>query len=389
MHDERLTIMHVCHIIHSLGAGGAEQVLVELAAVAREGGFTMSVVALVGQADAVNAQALTNLGVPVQSLQLRTRWDPRGITRAARQVAALGPDVVHTHLKHADLVGAFAARRLGVPQVSTLHLIEEVAAGPAYAKRWVAGRVRESVAARTIAVSDAQRDWYLQNFPVNPERVVTIHNGVLPTQPAQPEARAASRASLGRGDADVLVANVALMRPGKGHDDLLAAIRMLPEESLLHFVLVGDGPELSRLQTVVRGDPVLSARVTFTGYRSDVPHLLGAMDMVVHPSHADALPTALIHALSAGLPIIATDVGGIPEIVGDDAGVLLPPGDPEQLGALLQVLAVDPERREAIGKAGRQRFQEHFDATVWAQHLGDLYREVVDLKSPPSRPGRG
>ena len=380
--------MDVCHIIHSLGPGGAEQLLVELAQVADEGGFTISVVGLVGEPDAVNAKALADLGVPVRSLGLPSRWDPRGITRALRVVSELRPDVIHTHLKHADLVGAVAARRFGVPQISTLHVIEDVSSGPAYVKRWIAGRVRGIVAARTIAVSDAQRRWYLENFPAAPERVVTIHNGVLPGRPLPTEGRAAVRSSLGRSEADVLVANVALMRPGKGHDDLLAAIRMLPDESPLHFVLVGDGPELGRLQQEVRGDATLGTRVTFTGYRSDVPRLLQAMDLVVHPSHADALPTALIHALSAGLPIIATNVGGIPEILGNAAGVLLEPAAPEELGLALQRLSLDPERREAMGAAGRRRFEELFEARVWARHLGEVYREVVDLSSPPTRPGR-
>jgi glycosyltransferase involved in cell wall biosynthesis len=376
--------MHVCHIIHSLGAGGAEQVLVDLATVADKGGFSMSVIGLMGQPTGVNARALLELGVPVRTLGLRTRWDPRGFTRAIREVAALQPDIVHTHLKHADLVGAVAALRLRVPQVSTLHIIEGASSGTAYAKRWVAGKVRTRAAMRTIAVSEAQRQWYLEHFPTDPSRVVTIHNGVLPGRPLDAATRAATRALLSRSDADVLAANVALMRPGKGHDDLLAAIGMLPDDSCLHVVLVGDGPELGRLKSVVGADRSLSARVTFTGYREDVPQLLLAMDLVVHPSHADALPTALIHALAAGVPVVATHVGGIPEIVGDDSGVLVPPATPAVLARTLQDLSVDPGRRELMGAAGTRRFEARFDARMWAQRLGELYREVFDLSRSAS-----
>ena len=134
----------------------------------------------------------------------------------------------------------------------------------------------------------------------------------------------------------------------------------------VRFVLAGSGPEEARLRARVEAEG-LAGRVVFAGFREDVAALLAAADLVVHPSHADALPTALIHALAAGVPAVATRVGGIPEIVGDDAGVLVPPAEPAALAGAVRDLAGDP------GGAGR-----------WARRPAPA--------SPPdsrARPGRG
>lgn len=369
--------MHATHIIHTLGPGGAEQVLVDLAHAAHAGGFSMSVVALVGDADLMHAQGLRKAGIAVRCLGLGSRWDLRAFGLALGAVRVLEPAVVHTHLKHADIVGAAVARRLRIAQVSTLHVIEDNVGGAAAAKRWAAGRVRSASATRTVAVSEAQREWYLANFPVDGDRVVTIHNGVAPGPVVSEEARTATRASFGCSAHDVLAANVAIMRTGKGHDDLLAALTLLPEASNLRLLLIGDGPEKRRLEEAVAADSRLARRVVFAGYRADVPALLQAVDLVVHPTHADALPTALIHALAAGVPIIATDVGGVPEVVGAEAGILLPAGAPALLARTLHEVAEDPRRRAEMGAAGRRRFLQEFEASRWAQRLGALYREVA------------
>jgi glycosyltransferase involved in cell wall biosynthesis len=373
--------VHVCHLIHSLGVGGAEQVLVDLARVSAETDMTLSVVSLVEPEDRTNWWQLERHGVAVHGLGLSSRWDPRAFPRAVAAVRHVAPDVLHTHLKHADLVGAVVARALRLPWVSTLHVIEETVSPVGAAKRWLAGQARRRAADRTVAVSEAQRRWFLERFPVDPGQVVTIPNGVVPAPVLSAGERATLRASIGVPPGAVVAANVAIMRPGKGHDDLLAALSRLPEDDALVVVLAGDGPERRRLEGIVADDDRLRRRVRFLGYRDDVPELLQAVDLVVHPSHADALPTALIHALGAGVPVVATEVGGIPEVVGEQAGVLLPPRDPARLASALRCLAQDPRARAAMGVAGRRRFDERFHARRWAESLDALYAAVVEERS--------
>lgn len=386
MHQPRL---RVCHVIHSLGPGGAEHLLVDLAHVAAGAGMELSVVSLMPATGLEYPRRLRALGVEVHSLDLPTRWDPRGLARGLAVLGNLAPSVVHTHLKHADLVGAFAVLRLGVPLVSTLHLIEDAPSPVGRAKRWAAAQARIRTAARTIVVSDALRRWYLAAFPVDPSRVVTVRNGVLAPPPVGEEAQRALRASLGVPPGCVMATMVGIMRPGKGHADLIAAAARVPEGLDVRFVLAGDGPLRRRLEAAARTDPRAAKRVVFAGFRTDVAELLAASDLIVHPSRFDALPTALIHGLAAGLPVVASDVGGIPEVVTPDAGRLVPPGDVRALADAVVALAGDPAARQHLGAAARRRFAAEFDAAAWARRLREVYAEAAKELAAGASPGPG
>jgi glycosyltransferase involved in cell wall biosynthesis len=173
------------------------------------------------------------------------------------------------------------------------------------------------------------------------------------------------------------------MRPEKGHNELLAAARAIGNEARVTFVLVGDGELRPALEATAAAAAPESAPVVFAGYRRDVAELLAASDIVVHPSFADALPTALIHALASARPIIASNVGGIPEIVTADAGILVGPGDIDGLVGAITSLAADPVRRSALGSGARRRYDEEFELSVWMQRLRARYERV--LTAPRSR----
>jgi glycosyltransferase involved in cell wall biosynthesis len=172
---------------------------------------------------------------------------------------------------------------------------------------------------------------------------------------------------------------VAVMRPGKGHEDLLEAAALLTESSV-RVALVGSGPEEARL--LARACELgMDGTLVFAGFREDVSRVLAAADLIVHPSRADALPTALIHGLAAGIPAVATAVGGIPEIVTPETGILIPPADPPRLATAILDLAGDAAGREEMGRAARRRFRECFDGSVWAARLHALYSSLL-ARSP-------
>ena len=368
--------VRVVHLIHSLEPGGAEAVLVDLARAAPAAGLELAVMPLVRPRDERYLAALRELDVAVLVLDLPSRWDVRAFPRSLSLLRAWHPDVVHTHLKHADLVGAVGARRLGLPMVSTLHIVDNHAGAVAGFKRRLAATGRLATAARTITVSEAQRRWYLDAFPsAHPDRVVTIHNGITDPgriSPARPGSEAVRR-SLGIPPGAVVVAQVGMLREGKGHHDLITALGLLGDIPDLRVLIVGDGPLRRSLELAC---VPLRDRLQFTGYREDVPALLEAVDVVVQPSEFDALPTTLIQALAAGLPIVATAVGGIPEIVTPDEGILVPPRNPVALAGAIRALATDRERRAALGGAARSRFERSFEASNWAARLRSLYVEV-------------
>lgn len=367
--------LHVVHVIHSLGPGGAEHTLVDLAGEASGQNMTMSVVSLMPLGANLYPRLLDEYGVTVQALDLSTRWDLRALVRGSRIIERLDPDVIHTHLKHADLVGAFSARRMKVPMVSTLHLIEDAPTTVGRAKRRLAAQARLSTAARTIAVSEPLREWYLDEFPAEPSSVVHIPNGVAVPEPVTDVQRGAIRRKIGvRPDALMAVA-VGILRPEKGHAVLLDAVERLSRDIDVQFVIVGDGPERSALERRAAAD-LVPDRVIFAGFREDVPEVLAASDMVVHPSLEDALPTALLYALGAGVPVVASNVGGIPEIVTSDIGILVRPGS---AGALAEGIQQMVEQLPAadLSDAGRTRFAERYDAAIWVERLRCLYDEVV------------
>jgi glycosyltransferase involved in cell wall biosynthesis len=274
-------------------------------------------------------------------------------------------------------VGALAAARLGLPLVSTLHLIEDAPVGiVARAKRSAGLIARSRFAARTIALSASQTDWYRQ-LSGSDDGLVVLPNGVIDPGPCASSRRAQMRAELGIPSHGLLVASASLMRPEKGHDLLLDAVRLLSDIPRLTVALAGDGPLRKHLEQRVAADELLRGRVSFLGYVQDVPGLLGAADLVLHTSLADALPTTLMHALAVSTPVVATRVGGIPDIVSPDVGMLAAT-DPAPIADAVRELAADPARRAMMGSAARARFLERFEATGWVRGLRGVYEEVLE-----------
>jgi glycosyltransferase involved in cell wall biosynthesis len=377
------TTLRVAHIIHSLGAGGAENVLVDLSTAAASAELELVVIALSPVADPMHARTLRMRGAAVIELELG-RWDLRAVPRTMRVLRDRRVELVHTHLKHADVVGAIAARLLRLPVVSTLHVIEDAGLSRVGRYKRAAGvAARRSSAARTIAVSSSQRSWYA-GMAGSADGLVVLPNGVADPGPPGTGDFAGLRSEIGVPRGAQLIVSVSLMRPEKGHALLLDAVATLPRDWPGVVVLAGDGPLRLGLEARVRADPALRDRVRFLGYRSDVPTLLRAADLVVHTSLEDALPTTLIQALAVGVPIVATDVGGIPDIVTPDVGRLVPARSDAIAGAVL-ALAENPRLRAKLGAAGRLRYEERFEAEGWARRLRGIYDEVL-AELPAVRP---
>lgn len=366
--------LKVAHVIHSLGPGGAEHVLVDLAGAAPAAAIELVVVALSPVPDPVHARDLVRLGVPVVQLDLG-RWDPRAVPRTLAVLREHGVQVVHTHLKHADIAGSLAAARLGVPAVSTLHLIESAPVRRIdRLKRRLGLVVRRRLADVTIAVSTAQQEWY--RTLARADDVVVLPNGVADPGVPTAAARTAVRAALGVEEDGTLAVSASLMRPEKGHHLLLDALERLPDYLDLTVALAGNGPLLGELTARVERTPALRRRVRLLGYRDDVPALLGAADLVVHTSLADALPTTLIHALGVGVPAVATDVGGIADIVTPRTGLLVRP-DAAEIAKAVEALATDAHHRAELGRGARERFLAEFAAPVWSARLRAVYESVL------------
>jgi glycosyltransferase involved in cell wall biosynthesis len=283
--------------------------------------------------------------------------------------------VVHTHLAYSDLLGGAAARSLGLPTVSTLHVMQWDGPGRERLKEPLYAAARRRCAQRVVTVSDAARQAYLATGRDKPDRVVTVRNGIVGRSRRGAGARV--RRELGIRADETVVAMVAVLRPGKGHDVAIEAMeRLRTEHPGTRLLILGDGPNKAEIMARARrlGDAVI-----FAGHRDDVLDVLDATDVLVHPTFHDAFPTALLEAMCARVPVIATAVGGIPEIVEDGVtGLTLsaPPASWE-LEAALRRLLREPEARRVLGCAARDRFDREFTAERWGQRLRGLYQAVV------------
>jgi glycosyltransferase involved in cell wall biosynthesis len=365
----------IAHLVPTLHPNGPEIGLVDLAGAAGEAGLELVVIALAATSDTTHVSALRRLGVPVVELGL-ARWDPRSVTRTAAQLRAHGAQLVHTHLPPADVVGAVAAVRTRIPAVSTLHRIENLPADRGdRLKRTARILARRQFMARTIAISRTQLEWY-RGLTGSGRNLVVVPNGVADPGVAASATRSARRAALDVADHEVLLVSSAPMRRGEGHELLLDALEALPDKLPLAVALVGDGPLRPWLESRVDRNDDLAARVRFVHRHQDPTRLLAAADIVVHTARSGAAPTALLRAMAAGVPVVATRVGGIPEIVTPATGVLVPLSAPALVDALVG-LTEDDERRGRMAAAARARFLAEYDAVGWARRLRHVYDDVL------------
>lgn len=365
-------------LIDSLTWGGAESLLADLAVGAPAAGIELSVGYLQNVDESPMAPRLRARGIEPECVGVRKLLDLESMRRVRRHLAAARPDIVHTHLGSSDLMGTLAARSLGLPAVSTIHLVlRRGSGGPRkeQVKERLMAMARRRGGARVIAVSEAARLAYLETRWDRPPHVVTVHNGIAASTPRV--APAAVRAELGLSPEALVVSMVTVLRPGKGHEVAVEVVRqLLPRFPHLRLLVAGDGPSLPDIRRLVEplGDAAL-----LLGHRTDVMELLGASDVLLHPTSMDAFPTVLLEAGAAGVPVLATAVGGIPEIVADGTTGLLVDAPPqvEQVAARLETLLADDALRARLGAAARERFDAHFTAERWAQRLRDVYDTVL------------
>ena len=368
-------LLRVHAIIDSLNWGGAEMLLGDLACVAPSVGIELTVAYLGVQNGNVAGERLRRNGIEPQAIPVRRLVDPVSVCAVRRHLAAVGPEIVHTHLEYADTLGALAARSLGLPAISTLHVMHWDQDVRSRTRARLAGFIRRRCAYRVVTVSEAASRAYLDQGWDASDHVVAIPNGssAVPT----PGRGRAVRHELGIASDALVVGMLSVLRPGKGHDVAVEAIGALTAElPHLRLLVAGDGPSRGDVERMMAA---LGPAAVMAGHRDDTMAVLDACDVLVHPSRFDALPSGLIEAMAAGVPVVATRVGGIPEIVIEGQTGLLVDAPPTAAGVAnaLRPLLNDPHLRAAMGARARERYRASFTAKHWAVQLRELYEQAI------------
>jgi glycosyltransferase involved in cell wall biosynthesis len=359
--------MKVVHLLKVTGVAGAEQHLLRLLPALRERGVEARFLGLdVGGTDAGRLyERLSDSGVPFEHVRCTVDVNPRMAGDVVRALRRLEPDLLHTHLVHADVYGALAARLTHTPFVSTRHNDDRYQLGPF---RYV-DRTFASGAQRLIAISDAVRR-FLVTAGLPDKKFETIHYGLdeMPALPSEVTPNAA-----GVPDRAPLALAIGRLIEQKDHATLLRAFARVHEhQPAAHLAILGEGPLRSDTETLAR-ELGLEGVVHLPG-RLETRDWLERADVFVHSSRWEGFGIVLLEAMLAGLPIAATRVSAVPEIVVDgETGALVGPGDAPALAAALEGLLADPKQGRALGEAGRRRARSEFSVSRMADATLALY----------------
>jgi glycosyltransferase involved in cell wall biosynthesis len=359
-----------------LAYGGAETQVVRLATRLKLRGWEVSVVSLMPPKAYV--EDLEAAGIPVFSLGIRRKLpDPRPVLRLARIIRKWQPDVVHSHMVHANLLARIVRPLAPFPiLVCTAHSIDEGGR-----LREVLYRLTDLFCDLTTQVSQAGLERYVHVGAVPRHKIRYIPNGV-DTERFKPnlEDRLKVRKELGV-DGFVWLA-VGRFDPQKDYPNMLQAFaRVVHKHSNAILLIVGDGPLRETMENMAR-ELGAEKYVKFLGIRRDIPQLMNAADAYVMSSSWEGMPNVLLEASATGLPIVATDVGGNREVVLDGiTGFLVPPRNPEALAeAVLRMMDLPEEKRREMGKAARKHVEDNFSLDRIVDMWEALYKELLEQK---------
>ena len=369
----------IFYLITGLYVGGAEKAFLELTRHLDRTKFEPVIGTLVG-GDLI--PFFERAGVKVYDFGMRHKLDPRVLLRLRRALLRERPVVLHTRLIYADLLGRLMGRWCGVPViVSTIPMVETIR------HHWfwkTLDRWTSQLADAIIVLSEHVRAELIKVERLDPSKFEIIPNGIARHEPHNYAQRQAKRALLGISSTARLIGIVSrLEEPRKGHHILFRAMQQLssgyPD---VYCVVIGDGPARSSLEAQVR-QLGLSDRVKFVGTQYDVEAWLSALDLFVLPSLNEGFPMAILEAMAAHRPVIATAVAGVPDIIIDhESGILIPPGNVDALARALQELLDDPELAKRLGEAGRTRFEERFDIRHITRQTETVYTRLLAERQP-------
>ncbi len=370
----------IVYIIDGLGMGGAERLMIPLLRNLDRNVFEPRVCVLQVRGGNPVAEDIRALGVAVDLLPVPYLRDLGAVPRIMKYLKQTEADLAHLQLELADTLGSLASRLCHLPSVSTLHTMPSQ---DMKLKSWAHQTMEfwslRLFCDRVISVSEEARQYHLKISGSPEKQNITIYNGIDLTRFANLDGeREAFRRELGIPSHAEVLTTLAVLREPKGIQFMIRAMPdILAARPHAYYLIAGDGAYRQALEEEVDKAGVRE-HVIFAGMRSDVHRVLAASDVFVLPTLTEALPTVLAEAMACRLPIIASAVGGVPEMVTDgDNGLLLQPGDPRALADACIGLLSDPDRRMKLARRGEQVVHGKFNVEGQVENLKKLYMDLI------------
>ena len=369
--------MKILLMLSSIAMGGTERNIVSVAPYFKKAGVDVMLCTLNKRRDSPLAEVFSSTGIERFDLGAKRMTDFRALRKLAILLREKKIDLVHAEDQDTIIYSGLARRLFNVPALMTRHVLQEPAHSwkTAMRSKMVFWSARYGVN-RVITVSEVVRQHFSKQAGVPLKRIHTIYNGIEIEKFDIGKSQRELRTELGWEVGCPIAIFISVLRPGKGFEVLFEAIPKI-RKTLPGFQLklVGSGELEAELR---RQAAPLGDAVEFLGQRMDIPQLLGASDVLIQSSWSEALPTVLIEAGAAAIPVVATNVGGTAEIVEDArSGYVIPAGDSEMLANRTIEILLSPDLKHRMGRHAREHVSKTFSLEKQARETIALYESVI------------
>jgi glycosyltransferase involved in cell wall biosynthesis len=362
-------------VVDSLRVGGAQKLISTFAVHASAYDIHPVIIRLREDDSPAVMDPIRAAGVQVVTMPAGSLLNQRRLNQLTDFLRQEKIDLVQTHLYYANILGAIASYRADVPVVATLHSIAPPMGWKSQLIQQIEDYCLRTYATRILAVGNMVARAHAGRYGAR--TVDVIINSIPKAQPILSQQREHLRHEITGNGSKPIVVTVGRFSSAKGYEDMIQAFKLLQERDVKPVLLmVGAGSMFDTIKEQIENSR-LSQSVVLAGERADVPQLLASSDVFASSSHREGLPLALLEAMMAGLPVVATSVGDIPNVVTSETGVIVPPHQPEKLAEALEDLLKNPEKRKAMGRAAQERAWSEYSVDAWMKKHLALYQEVL------------
>ncbi|MEX1997125.1 MAG: glycosyltransferase [Candidatus Andersenbacteria bacterium] len=367
---------HILHLITDLDVGGTEKSLLATLPHIQRPDMSHSVCCIMGKG--VIGQQLTERGIPVVYLDYQRWYDVIKVTwRFYNLLRRMKPHILVTYLIHADLFGRIIGTISGVRTIISYKRGSLLQWEFLQAAEWLT----KHLVSHYITVSRELKDVLITKLYISPEKITVVRNGIDTTTYEQTlETRKQVRTALRTLPDELVIGMVAKLRRGKGHRELMLALRRVSDAFTappLKLFIVGDGDEEEALRAYA-DELGIADQTVFTGYRSDTPAMLAAVDIFVLPSHYEGMSVALLEAMAAQKTIITSDITANREVVDASCALLVPPGDAAALAEAITRLIADEPLRAELARNAREKCRKNFSIGITSAELLKIFQTYAD-----------